>query len=86
MDYSLSHQYIILGLKDGSCQVPRLEELCEHLIKLLKDTVLAFGSGRGHLRGGPADPERLDCRRLEEKTAGTATSCTLVFLSALLTG
>lgn len=39
VDYSLSHQYIILGLKDGSCQVPRLEELCEHLIKLLKDTV-----------------------------------------------
>ena len=27
-------------------------------------------SGRGHLRGGPADPERLDCRRPGGKDGG----------------
>lgn len=39
VDYSLSHQYIILGLKDSICEVSHLETLCEHLIKLLKETV-----------------------------------------------
>lgn len=39
VDYSLSHQYIILGQKDSVCDISQLETLCEHLIKLLKDTV-----------------------------------------------
>ena len=44
---------------------------------LLKDTVLAFVVGGAIC---------VTAAGLEEKTAGTATSCTLVFLSALLTG
>lgn len=39
VDYSRSHQYIILGLKDESFDISNLESLCESLIKLLKETV-----------------------------------------------
>ena len=53
---------------------------------LLKDTVLAFVVGGAICVGGQLIQKGWTPAGLEEKTAGTATSCTLVFLSALLTG
>ena len=53
---------------------------------LLKDTVLAFVVGGAICVVGQLILNGWTAAGLEEKTAGTATSCTLVFLSALLTG
>ena len=53
---------------------------------LLKDTVLAFVVGGAICVVGQLILNGWTSAGLEEKTAGTATSCTLVFLSALLTG
>ena len=53
---------------------------------LLKDTVLAFVVGGAICVVGQLIQNGWTAAGLEEKTAGTATSCTLVFLSALLTG
>ena len=53
---------------------------------LLKDTVLAFVVGGAICVVGQLILNGWTAASLEEKTAGTATSCTLVFLSALLTG
>ena len=53
---------------------------------LLKDTVLAFVVGGAICVVGQLILNGWAAAGLEEKTAGTATSCTLVFLSALLTG
>ena len=52
---------------------------------LLKDTVLAFVVGGAICVVGQLILNGWTAAGLEEKTAGTATSCTLVFLSALLT-
>ena len=52
---------------------------------LLKDTVLAFVVGGAICVVGQLILNGWTAAGLEEKTAGTAT-CTLVFLSALLTG
>ena len=51
---------------------------------LLKDTVLAFVVGGAICVVGQLILNGWTAAGLEEKTAGTATSCTLVFLSALL--
>ena len=53
---------------------------------LLKDTVLAFVVGGAICVVGQLILNGWTAAGLEEKTAVTATSCTLVFLSALLTG
>ena len=53
---------------------------------LLKDTVLAFVVGGAICVVGQLILNGWTAAGLEETTAGTATSCTLVFLSALLTG
>ena len=53
---------------------------------LLKDTVLAFVVGGAICVVGQLILNGWTAAVLEEKPAGTATSCTLVFLSALLTG
>ena len=53
---------------------------------LLKDTVLAFVVGGAICVVGQLILNGWTAAGLGEKTAGTATSCTLVFLSALLTG
>ena len=53
---------------------------------LLKDMALAFGIGGAICVVGQLILNGWTAAGLEEKTAGTATSCTLVFLSALLTG
>ena len=53
---------------------------------LLKDTVLAFVVGGAICVVGQLILNGWTAAGLEEKTAGTATSRTLVFLSALLTG
>ena len=53
---------------------------------LLKDTVLAFVVGGAICVVGQLILNGWTAAGLEEKTAGTATSGTLVFLSALLTG
>ena len=53
---------------------------------LLKNTALAFGVGGAICAAGQLILNGWTAAGLEEKTAGTATSCTLVFLSALLTG
>ena len=53
---------------------------------LLKDTVLAFVVGGAICVVGQLILNGWTAAGREEKTAGTATSCTLVFLSALLTG
>ena len=53
---------------------------------LLKDTVLAFVVGGAICVVGQLILNGWTAAGQEEKTAGTATSCTLVFLSALLTG
>ena len=53
---------------------------------LLKDTVLAFVVGGAICVVGQLILNGWTAAGLEEMTAGTATSCTLVFLSALLTG
>ena len=53
---------------------------------LLKDTVLAFVVGGAICVVGQLILNGWTAAGLAEKTAGTATSCTLVFLSALLTG
>ena len=53
---------------------------------LLKDTVLAFVVGGAICVVGQLILNGWTAAGLEEKTSGTATSCTLVFLSALLTG
>ena len=53
---------------------------------LLKDTVLAFVVGGAICVVGQLILNGWTAAGLEEKTAGTPTSCTLVFLSALLTG
>ena len=52
---------------------------------LLKDTVLAFVVGGAICVVGQLILNGWTAAGLEEKTAGTATSCTLVFLSALRT-
>ena len=53
---------------------------------LLKDTVLAFAVGGAICVLGQLIQNGWAAAGLAEKQAGTATSCTLVFLSALLTG
>ena len=53
---------------------------------LLKDTVLAFAVGGAICVLGQLIQNGWTAAGLAEKEAGTATSCTLVFLSALLTG
>ena len=53
---------------------------------LLKDTVLAFAVGGAICVLGQLIQNGWAAAGLAEKEAGTATSCTLVFLSALLTG
>ena len=53
---------------------------------LLKDTVLAFVVGGAICVLGQLIQNGWAAAGLAEKEAGTATSCTLVFLSALLTG
>ena len=53
---------------------------------LLKDMALAFGIGGAICVVGQLILNGWTAAGLEEKTAGTATSCTLVFLSALFTG
>ena len=53
---------------------------------IVKDTVLAFVVGGAICVVGQLILNGWTAAGLEEKTAGTATSCTLVFLSALLTG
>ncbi|MCI8910263.1 MAG: stage V sporulation protein AC [Oscillibacter sp.] len=53
---------------------------------ILKDTALAFLVGGGICVLGQAIQEGWKAAGLYEAAAGTATSCTLVFLSALLTG
>ena len=53
---------------------------------LLKDMALAFAIGGAICVVGQLILNGWTAAGLEEKTAGTATSCTLVFLSALLTG
>ena len=53
---------------------------------LLKDTVLAFVVGGAICVVGHLILNGWTAAGLEEKTAGAGTSCTLVFLSALLTG
>ena len=53
---------------------------------LLKDTVLAFLMGGGICVLGQAIHNGWVSVGLDEESAGTATSCTLVALSALLTG
>ena len=52
---------------------------------VLKDTALAFLVGGGICLLGQAILEAWQAAGLPEKEAGTAASCTLVFLSALLT-
>ena len=51
----------------------------------MKNTVLAFFIG-SNLRDWAADYERLGAAGLDKEDAATATSCSLVFLSALFTG
>ena len=53
---------------------------------ILKDTVLAFVVGGAICVLGQLIQNSWSAAGLAEKEAGTATSCTLVFLSALLTG
>ena len=53
---------------------------------ILKDTVLAFVVGGAICVLGQLIQNGWSAAGLAEKQAGTATSCTLVFLSALLTG
>lgn len=53
---------------------------------ILKDTVLAFVVGGAICVLGQLIQNGWSAAGLAEKEAGTATSCTLVFLSALLTG
>lgn len=53
---------------------------------ILKDTVLAFVVGGAICVLGQMIQNSWSAAGLAEKQAGTATSCTLVFLSALLTG
>ena len=53
---------------------------------LLKDTVLAFAVGGAICVLGQLIQNGWAAAGLAEKQAGTATSCTLVLLSALLTG
>lgn len=53
---------------------------------IVKDTVLAFLIGGGICVLGQLIQEFWMSRGLDRETAGTATSVTLVFLSALLTG
>ena len=53
---------------------------------LLKNTALAFGVGGAICAAGQLILNGWTAAGLTEQQAGTATSCTLVFLSALLTG
>ena len=53
---------------------------------LLKDCALAFGIGGGICVLGQFIQNSWLAAGLSESDAGTATSCTLIFLSALLTG
>ena len=53
---------------------------------LLKNTALAFGVGGAICAAGQLILNGWTATGLTEQQAGTATSCTLVFLSALLTG
>ena len=53
---------------------------------LVKDTALAFVVGGAICVLGQLISNGWSAAGLDEKAAGTATSCTLVFLSALLTG
>ena len=53
---------------------------------LWRDVAWAFGVGGAICAAGQLILNGWTAAGLEEKTAGTATSCTLVFLSALLTG
>ena len=53
---------------------------------ILKDTVLAFLIGGAICVIGQAIQNGWSVAGLSQEDAGTATSCTLVFLSALLTG
>ena len=53
---------------------------------IVKDCALAFLIGGAICVVGQLILNGWTAAGLEEKTAGTATSCTLVFLSALLTG
>lgn len=53
---------------------------------LLKNTALAFGVGGAICAAGQLILSGWTAAGLREQQAGTATSCTLVFLSALLTG
>ena len=53
---------------------------------LLKDCALAFGIGGGICVLGQLIQNGWLAAGLPESDAGTATSCTLIFLSALLTG
>ena len=53
---------------------------------ILKDTVLAFLIGGAICVIGQAIQNGWSAAGLSQEDAGTATSCTLVFLSALLTG
>ena len=53
---------------------------------IVKDTVLAFVIGGAICVLGQAIQDGWTGAGLDKEAAGTATSCTLVFLSALLTG
>lgn len=82
----------ILGGKGSVCMEMSPEEYQQYVHQkaqkspILKDTVLAFLIGGTICVIGQAIQNGWLAAGLSQEDAGTATSCTLVFLSALLTG